>query len=102
MKANEFVKKYSLYHAKEAVRVAGPFNYLDCQSLEFFKHDAANHISISELKRFVESHELVNSLGGIEKAKDLLVEVANRNHKYAQNFEKPALEKAIRDVEACL
>ena len=42
------------------------------------------------------------ALGGLDGAKKVLDEVVLQpNHKYKTNFEKPALERAISDVEAC-
>lgn len=125
MKANEFVKKLGVEVAKKVLS-GSPSNAQSYQdgyyfrtSPEFLFHNGFHHwemttnngkwfkdkgfspILIDDLKRLVESHDLVESLGGLEKAKELLVEVANRDHRYAQYFEKPALEKAIADVEAC-
>lgn len=102
MKANEFIKKHGVAHAKAVIHGAiGFFDYLDCEKLNYVNVEKCDCVAISELQRLVESHDLVESLGGLEKAKELLVEVANRDHRYAQDFEKPALEKAIADVEAC-
>lgn len=42
------------------------------------------------------THELlIENLGGYERAKEVLELIKARDHKYAQNFERPALEKAL-------
>lgn len=38
---------------------------------------------------------LIEQLGGYTKARKTLEQVKARDHKYAQNFERPALEKAL-------
>ncbi|EPK7240617.1 hypothetical protein JH094_001899, partial [Acinetobacter baumannii] len=58
-------------------------------------------ICIYDLKRLVESVDLVNRLGGIEETRKTLAFILRKrtNSKYAMNFEKPALEQAIADYE---
>ena len=88
MKANKFVKKFGWGGAKHALNIA-------CNKLEHVNYK--NHaISISDLKRLVESRELVREHGSIERAKD-----------YAQSpYTAPEvserLNQAIADVESCL
>ena len=38
---------------------------------------------------------LIEQLGGYEKSKEVLDVIKARDHKYSQNFERPALEKAL-------
>lgn len=38
---------------------------------------------------------LIEQLGGYEKSKEVLELIKARDHKYSQNFERPALEKAL-------
>ena len=54
MKANEYIKKYGVDCAKEIL-----FHNQDLMNIGFF----------IDLKRLVESHELVERLGGFERAK---------------------------------
>ncbi|MDQ8937034.1 hypothetical protein [Acinetobacter rudis] len=104
MKANEFVKEFGIEEAQFLIDEwdGEATNWSLETGFVFVGKSVDTHmLCIETLKRLVESHDLVESLGGLEKAKELLVEIANRDHRYAQHFEKPALEKAIVDVEAC-
>ena len=38
---------------------------------------------------------LIEQLGGYDEAKEVLEKIKSRDHKYAQKFEKPALEQAL-------
>ncbi|AOA58198.1 hypothetical protein [Acinetobacter larvae] len=92
MKANEFVKKFGW----DAVRqIVG-----DCELLgdKYFIHDNSE-ICVYDLKRLVESHELVDECGGLEKAKnrvELEERLPNPNVFYVL-----VVSSAISDVEAC-
>ncbi|MCH7353294.1 MULTISPECIES: hypothetical protein [unclassified Acinetobacter] len=78
---------------------------------EFQRSQIKGLICIDELKRLVESVELIENFvtfrfkeshNGLIMAKKALENIIN-NHadsKYAMNFEKPALEQAIADYEA--
>lgn len=93
MKATEFVKKYGGEAAKD---------FLDLPSYSIDQLlMLQSGLNCKDLKRLVESHELVESLGGLNATKELLIEVSSRDHIYAQKFERPVLEKAIAEVEAC-
>jgi len=78
MKATEFIKKFGLSTTE---------NYAD------------HCVNINDLKRLVESHESVQSHGGLECAKKTV--------NYPFYLDKPdcgtcyRLSKAIKDVEAC-
>lgn len=75
MKANEFVKKFGLNTTE---------NYADyC-------------VNINNLKRLVESHELVEKYGGLEKAK---LRCYPAKHLTMRSYR--ALRDAIADVESC-
>lgn len=78
MKANEFVKKYGLEYAK---------HILNEDSVILVDLD------YTHIKRLVESHELVESYGGISFAR-------KEAHKNCFKFNAPLL-KAIYDVESC-
>lgn len=56
-------------------------------------HDALE--SLCELKRLIESHELVNHMGGLEKAMDAVINQEANGRNMTQ------LAQAIADVEAC-
>lgn len=86
MKANEFVKKFGWDKVKSIVL---NFNY---NSSNKFIVNLNNNstISIYELKHLVESHELVESYGGITEAR--IKQAINGNKR---------LIVAIADVESC-
>lgn len=80
MKANEYVKKYGVDCAKEILT-----HNQDLMNIGFF----------IDLKRLVESHELVFEHGSIDRAR-----------KYADSLYtapeiKVVLDKSIADVESC-
>ncbi len=105
MNANEFIKKFGLddaknivcgwirrdfddsYHISEGIYCNLPFEPTeDCGTLSLF-----------DLKRLVESHELVDKVGGMDKAKLLLrMRIAAELYESADE-----IEKAILDVESC-
>lgn len=94
MKANEFVKKFGINDAKCCI--------LNCASPEdrwLMRH--GNLISdqdFDDLKRLVESHNLVEKLGGIDKCKGLIqVCIYKGRDSYASR-----IKEAIADVESCL
>ncbi|EIM39533.1 hypothetical protein HADU_06789 [Acinetobacter sp. HA] len=78
MKANEFFKKHGWNDTK--VMIESPFGLGEYEYLW------------DDLKRLVESHELVASWGGLADAK-VAVKVS-RHKKY--------LKRAIADVESCM
>ena len=91
MKANEYIKKYSLDIAKKAVAEC-TYGY---------------GIDLIELKRLVESHELVESRGGLDAAKHeliLLQKHLNNTFGYVTIITSEKIEnlkQAIADVESC-
>ncbi|WP_179995578.1 hypothetical protein [Acinetobacter sp. YH16053] len=96
MKANEFVKKFGFEHAKYL---------LEDTTLEYFAvHSQCagkyfeDTVCVNDLKRLVESHELVESFGGLDAAKKEL------NRLSVLRWINPETEKlraAIADVESC-
>lgn len=94
MKANEFVKKFGLDEAEIAIE--------DCKDndLILFQHNEtleSGMVDRRELKRLVESHELIDKVGGMDKAKLLLrMRIAAELYDSADE-----IEKAIADVESC-
>lgn len=97
MKANEFVKKYSIDKAKELV-----YSIINTISVNgyvcdpCFITDEGEHISYNDLKRHVDSYGLVESYGGLEKAK---IRCYPAKHLTMQSYYK--LKQAISDVESC-
>ena len=90
MKANEFFKKHGL--AEVEILLTSPSRGF------FFKEDFYKHYGFDiyeDLKRIVESHELVSDYYGLTRAK----EHAESNYT-APEF-KAALKQAIFDVESC-
>ena len=73
MKANEFVKKVGIEAVKSYIAA-----YKD-------------HLT-DELKRLVESHELVEKLGGLDEAKIYVPD----------GYKSERLKQAIADVESCM
>lgn len=80
MKANEFVKKYGWEYAKHILADDAPL---------------VMDLNYADLKRLVESHELVESFNGLEMAKKF----------YDENIIECSdawnLKQAIADVESC-
>lgn len=82
MKANEFIKKFGWENAKLAAKGLLPMD----EGMPVFDYNS------EDLKRLVESYELVESWGGLDDAKFALQLV-----RYPER-----LNQAIADVESCL
>lgn len=107
MKANEFVKKFGWSSLKIAVTLPPFYRYkyvifysdeIDFKN-EFIEKHREYMFETQEVKRLVESHELVDSYGGLENAKGKLeyfdwIPSGSWNH--------ALLSKAIADVESCM
>ena len=85
MKANEFIKKYGIAEAKALV---------NAQSWTMRQIALSTIVDTKELTKLVESHELIESYGGLDAAR-------KEAHKNCFDFNAPLL-KAIADVESCL
>ena len=86
MKANEFVKKFGWDNAVSMI------DFLENRS----RNKSQDKIDmLNDLKRLVESHELVEKHGGLENAKD--------DEDMANGFGlgHKGLKQAIADVESC-
>ena len=113
MKANEFVKKFGWDRAKREVALIGTIAMM-CGDNDFN----------NDLKRLVESHELVEKVGGLDVCKKIMFQKRLRQPKathvlqhhenkkliqfFSTNQSKPngsvmldAIEQAIADVESC-
>ena len=104
MKANEFVRKHGLAEVK--ILLTSPSHGF------FFKEDFYKHYGFDiyeDLKRLVESHELVSNFGGLKRAKRILkkaytsfntlISVVWNDKPFQCTIQK--LEQAIADVESC-
>ncbi len=85
MKANEFIKKQGLAEAKRVLH--------DARGCVGVKLWGRYEFSTEDLKNLVESHELIESCGGLDLAR-------KEAHKNCFEFNAPLL-KAILDVESC-
>ena len=81
MKANEYIKKYSVDCAKEILA-----HNQDLMNIGFF----------IDLKRLVESHELVESCGGLQSVGEKLT-----HGMYESRAVIERLKQSIVDVESC-
>jgi hypothetical protein len=84
MKASEYFKACGFDEVRYLVSLAGNARVC-CIDGE--------HILVNDLKRLVESHELIESCGGLDLAR-------KEAHKNCFDFNAPLL-KAILDVESC-
>lgn len=92
MKANDFIKKFGLDLAKLDVRAF--------ESGFIKREDIVEHYGfdiLDDLKRLVESHELVEFYGGLDKAK---IRCYPAKHVTMESYHN--LKQAIADVESCL
>ena len=108
MKANEFVEKFGWDKAKEVVsftsNVCEDPTHFD-SDLDIYVHSDdfkgvmdESDVCIGDLKRLIESHELVESYGGLESAKKF---VGSEYRKLSQPKTYNRLCEAILDVESC-
>ena len=90
MKANEFVKKFGWEESKKhLLEVREAVNQIP------YKHSAEDFSN--DLKRLVESHDLVGRNDGIESAKMMI-----ERTKFPLSDRIIRLKKAIADVESCM
>ena len=105
MKANEFVREDGLYAFKHALAQLSfkPKMFLvvyqyECEFVNEIKPNHGNCVfSYDDVKRLVESHELVEFYGGLDKAK---LRCYPAKHVTMQTYH--ALRDAIADVESCM
>ena len=96
MKANKFVKKYSIDDAKELV--SSIINTISVNGYvcdPCFITDEGEYVGYNDLKRLVESHELIEQYNGLFEAKEL-IRVSPK-----LTSELRWLPPAIADVESC-
>lgn len=104
MKANEFVKKFGLEQSIEAVKnMPKDWDYccLRIPDFELQKRVSciADCVDMDDLKRLVESHDLVESYGGLVGSKDEFDFVVLLGG--ATDEKCMRLKQAILDVESC-
>ena len=124
VKANEFVKKYGWEHAKDVLN--GCKSWIDRKSGNVLSDNSfvidsrtyehaigtlymgeftnyceesyrVGEVNLLLLKRLIESHRIVESLGGLEKAK---IRCYLEKHVTMESYNK--LKQTIEDVESCL
>lgn len=95
MKANEFVKKFGVHIADHCLN--------DCASPDdrwFIHHGALiDGEDFDDLKRLVESHELVGSYGGLDGSKRF---IERDQEAEIDDYVTEKIKKAIADVESCM
>lgn len=92
MKANEFVKLVGLTEAKRVIR--------DNEIKGRYRHRNVCHVELVELYGMVKSHELVDSVGGLDAANRIVCDAFHgSNGDIPEGHEKLSL--AIQDVESC-
>ena len=105
MKANEFVKSYGLNSFKAAMAcpqfARHKYAIIYSDEIDFSNEPVEKHADYMfkafEIKRLVESHELVEKHGGLISAKEYLKGNFIQYHMSAY----ARLKQAIADVEAC-
>lgn len=107
MKANEFVKEHGFQYTRNLVRGYPNHTHVtddgrmfisEKDYVEFaphFKSSLSDAVKISDLKRLVASHELVESKGGLDATKHI---VKSQHNLYTDM----RLVQAIADVESCM
>lgn len=96
MKANGFVKKFGIEAAKDLWCGAFDLYNNNLQILNGMVCSISGNQFLFELidiKRIVESHELVDSYGGLDELKEFLSTLSTEPNDY--------LKQAIADVESC-
>ena len=110
MKANKFMKEHGLQYTRNLVRDYPNHTHVTDDGRMFINENTCvSHIKVQlnelvkmdDLKRLVESHELVGRFGGLEMAKG--VAAIDDNESYLGERFGPCdeLKQAIADVESC-
>lgn len=107
MKANEFIKKFGVHIADRYVSDCAP------PTDKWFIHHGAliDGEDFDDLKRLVESHELV-AIHGLKDSKEIVANAPSDDHFYSWTLGDSGvrdktvnigkLRKAIADVESCM
>ncbi|ENX07681.1 hypothetical protein [Acinetobacter variabilis] len=104
MKANEFVKKHGIPLAEMIINDSPSWAksyFLGVEEYEGsdFSQSYEDCISLNCLKRLVESHELVESYGGLDGAKRF---IERDQEAEIDDYVTEKIKKAIADVESCM
>lgn len=102
MNAIKFIQHNGVDKAREVVEGAPDWamsiNFNNGMYYSRMEHKKGDTF-LYDIKRLVESVELINGLKGIDIAKKLLARINKHGSQYAELFERPALEQAIADYE---
>lgn len=114
MKATEFVKQHGLDAVNKILQDFPKMTHVSddagvfLNDIEYKKHapwfadSVAKMVSFSDLKRIIESHELVNRFHGLGKAKRELQLIEEGSiFRCCIAITAESLKQAIADVEAC-
>lgn len=111
MKASEFIKKFGWDEAKEAIKNVAWCETAYCLMLKHgcFKSNSDCCVDIKDLKRLVESHEIVESYTSRFNSDAewfYVSEYCKKNRIspfFSENYDKASniYKKAIADVESC-
>ncbi len=105
MKANEFIRWHGFQYTRSLVRdypnhthvsndgrmIINEKDYVDFAP--HFKSSLSDAVKISDLKRLIESHDLIDLCGGLDVAKNL-------DPRFLPNWVE-SVNQAIADVESC-
>ncbi|MGS0705026.1 hypothetical protein ACVBEE_00435 [Acinetobacter sp. ANC 3781] len=111
MKANKFMKEHGLQYTRNLVRDYPNHTHVTDDGRMFINENTCvSHIKVQlnelvkmdDLKRLVESHRIVESYGGIDKARDFISPYSGEQ--LNKKIYSPMLrtKQAIADVESCL
>ena len=97
MKAQEYVKKYGIAKAKELVSsIVNTISVGGVVCDPCFITDKGEYVGYNDLKRVVESYDMVEDHGSINRAK------MYAESRYTAPEVTDRLKQAILDVESCL
>lgn len=71
MKLTDFVKKYGIDRAKKLLAITGKMNMSGLVFVSLKDGDNLD-FEVNDLKRLIESHDLIINLGGLDKAKRII------------------------------
>lgn len=92
MKAAEYLKKHRINRVKSDLSIVEKHGVNSFFTEKF----------VAELRQLVESHELVKSYGGIDKAKDFISPYSNEQLNKKVYSPMLRIKQAIADVESSL
>ena len=117
MKANEFIKEYGLERAKEVISnspfIGLSWTYFYATTSQYLCDDFFSSedpwFSLHSLQKIILSHELVEKMGGLEKAKHMIESARDVPKgkfigfvdKGQDDIQGYILKQAIADVESC-